>query len=86
MIMTSFLWVQIISEYQFIKALWKHLFERRMNHVIKLLATAAVSIFIAEFLVCIFSIILSSLAVELFRITACFHNGEVQIHTHTHTH
>ncbi|GAU13038.1 hypothetical protein TSUD_173380 [Trifolium subterraneum] len=51
MIMTSFLWVQIISEYQFIKALWKHLFERRMNHVIKLLATAAVSIFIAEFLV-----------------------------------
>jgi phosphatidylinositol glycan class N len=52
--MTSFLWVQIISEYQFIKALWKHLFERRMNHVIKLLATAAVSIFIAEFLVCIF--------------------------------
>jgi len=68
MIMTSFLWVQIISQYQFIKALWKHLFQRRMNHIIKLLATTAVSVFIAEFLVCIFSIILSNLGIELFRI------------------
>ncbi|KAL5057475.1 hypothetical protein RYX36_029079 [Vicia faba] len=51
MIMTSFLWIQIISEYQYIKALWKHLFERRMYRIIKLLATIAVAVFIAEFLV-----------------------------------
>ncbi|XP_057437272.1 GPI ethanolamine phosphate transferase 1 isoform X1 [Lotus japonicus] len=51
MIMTSFLWVQIISEYQFIKALWKHISGRRMNYIIKLLAITAVSVFILEFLV-----------------------------------
>ncbi|RDY07681.1 GPI ethanolamine phosphate transferase 1 [Mucuna pruriens] len=49
-IMTSFLWVQIVSEYQFIKTLWKHISGRRMNYIIKLLATTAISIFILEFL------------------------------------
>ncbi|XP_027350925.1 GPI ethanolamine phosphate transferase 1 isoform X2 [Abrus precatorius] len=51
MVMTSFLWVQIISEHQFIKTLWKHLSGRRMNYIIKLLAITAVSAFILEFLV-----------------------------------
>jgi len=51
MIMTSFLWVQIISEYQFIKTLWKQVSRRRMNYVIKLLASTAISVFILEFLV-----------------------------------
>ncbi|KAL1314903.1 hypothetical protein HN51_041716 [Arachis hypogaea] len=51
MIMTSFLWVQIFSEYQFIKALWKLLSGRRNYIIVKLLATTAVSIFILEFLV-----------------------------------
>ncbi|KAK7273391.1 hypothetical protein RIF29_14440 [Crotalaria pallida] len=51
LIMTSFSWVQIFSEYQLINALWKHLSGRRMNYIIKLLATAAVSVFILEFLV-----------------------------------
>ncbi|XP_014629470.1 GPI ethanolamine phosphate transferase 1 isoform X2 [Glycine soja] len=50
-IMTSFLWVRIISEYQFIKTLWKHLSRRRMNYIIKLLAITAISVFILEFLV-----------------------------------
>ncbi|XP_020218410.1 GPI ethanolamine phosphate transferase 1 isoform X1 [Cajanus cajan] len=51
MMMTSFLWVQIISEYQFIRTLWKHLSGRRTSYIIKLLATTAVSVFILEFLV-----------------------------------
>ncbi|XP_028771085.1 GPI ethanolamine phosphate transferase 1 isoform X1 [Neltuma alba] len=50
-IMTSFLWMQIVSEYRFLKALWKHLSERRVNHIIKLLAITAFSVFILEFLV-----------------------------------
>lgn len=49
--MTVFLWTQIISEYWFIKALWKHLHGRKFNYIIKLLATTAVSVFILEFLV-----------------------------------
>lgn len=61
MIMTSFLWVQIISEYQFIKALWKHISGRRMNYIIKLLAITAVSVFILEFLVWMVIIIFSNL-------------------------
>ncbi|KAF7819628.1 GPI ethanolamine phosphate transferase 1 isoform X1 [Senna tora] len=40
-----------VCEYQFLKALWKHLSGRRMNYVFKLLATTAFSIFILEFLV-----------------------------------
>ncbi|KAI4351498.1 hypothetical protein L6164_005864 [Bauhinia variegata] len=51
MIMTSFLWVQIFSEYHFLKALWKHLSGRRLNYIFKLLVIAAVSVFILEFLV-----------------------------------
>ncbi|KAF1860089.1 hypothetical protein Lal_00027942 [Lupinus albus] len=51
MIMTSFSWVQIFSEYQFINSLWKHLSGRKVNIVIKLLATTAISVFILEFLV-----------------------------------
>lgn len=53
-----------------------------MNHIIKLLATLAVSVIIAEFLVCIFSIILSNLGIELFRIiiTVLHSNGDVKIY------
>ncbi|CAL0321542.1 unnamed protein product [Lupinus luteus] len=51
MIMTSFSWVQIFSEYQFINSLWKHLSGRKVNILIKLLATTAFSVFILEFLV-----------------------------------
>lgn len=61
MIMTSFLWVQIISEYQFIKALWKHLIGRSMSCIIKLVTATAVSVFILEFLVWMFLIILPKL-------------------------
>lgn len=50
-IMTSFLWIQIVSEYQFLKALWKHLCKRRINNIVKLLAVAVFSIIILEFLV-----------------------------------
>ncbi|KAL9315627.1 hypothetical protein ACSQ67_016628 [Phaseolus vulgaris] len=51
MVMTSFLWVQIISEYQFIKTLWKQVSRRRMKYIIKLVATIAISVCILEFLV-----------------------------------
>ena len=49
--MTVFLWTQIFGEYQFIKALWKHLHGRRVYYTTKILATCAVSVFILEFLV-----------------------------------
>ncbi|OMP08762.1 Sulfatase [Corchorus olitorius] len=49
--MTVFLWTQIFNEYQFIKALWRHLSGRKFNYVIKLLAAAVVSVFILELLV-----------------------------------
>ncbi|CAJ1782183.1 unnamed protein product [Sphenostylis stenocarpa] len=42
---------KIISEYQFIKTLWKKVSGRRMNYIIKLLVTTAISVFILEFLV-----------------------------------
>ncbi|KAJ7970891.1 GPI ethanolamine phosphate transferase 1 [Quillaja saponaria] len=50
-IMTAFLWMQIFSECQFLKALWKHLSGRRLNYVLKLLATASFSVLLLEFLV-----------------------------------
>lgn len=49
--MTIFLWTQIFSQYQFLKGLWRDLRRSRYDHIIKLLATCAVSIFILEFLV-----------------------------------
>ncbi|XWS44216.1 hypothetical protein CRYUN_Cryun15aG0025200 [Craigia yunnanensis] len=49
--MTVFLWTQILNEYQFIKALWRHISGRKFNYVIKLLATGVVSVFILELLV-----------------------------------
>ncbi|PON75994.1 GPI ethanolamine phosphate transferase [Trema orientale] len=49
--MTVFLWTQIFSEYQFIKALWKQLHGRRVYYTARILATCAVSVFILEFLV-----------------------------------
>ncbi|KAF4376589.1 hypothetical protein F8388_025460 [Cannabis sativa] len=49
--MTVFLWTQIFSEYQFIKASWKLLHGRRVYYAAKILATCAVSVFILEFLV-----------------------------------
>ncbi|KAJ0098523.1 hypothetical protein Patl1_21937 [Pistacia atlantica] len=49
--MTVFLWMQILSEYQFILALWRHLQGRKFNFIVKLLAIVAVSILILELLV-----------------------------------
>lgn len=48
---TIFLWTQIVSEYQFIKALWNQFHGRRFYYIIKILGTSAVSVFILEFLV-----------------------------------
>ncbi|XP_057984008.1 GPI ethanolamine phosphate transferase 1 isoform X2 [Malania oleifera] len=49
--MTIFLWTQIFSEYQFLKALWRIFHGRKYDYIIKFLVTCAVSIFILEFLV-----------------------------------
>uniref|UniRef100_A0A5B7AYF0 GPI ethanolamine phosphate transferase 1 n=2 Tax=Davidia involucrata TaxID=16924 RepID=A0A5B7AYF0_DAVIN len=50
-VMTIFLWTQIFSEHQFLKALWEDLRGKESNYIIKLVATCAVSVFILEFLV-----------------------------------
>lgn len=49
--MTVFLWTQIFSQYQFLKALWRYLHGSESYHIIKLIATSTVSVFILEFLV-----------------------------------
>ncbi|KAF5205092.1 Gpi ethanolamine phosphate transferase [Thalictrum thalictroides] len=49
--MTVFLWTQIFSEYQFLKAMWKTLSGSKVDVIVKLLATCVVSVFILEFLV-----------------------------------
>ncbi|XP_030553591.2 GPI ethanolamine phosphate transferase 1 isoform X1 [Rhodamnia argentea] len=49
--MTIFLWARIIGEHQFLKALWRYLCGEKLNYVLKLLATLAVSVMISEFLV-----------------------------------
>ncbi|KAM7506653.1 hypothetical protein LguiA_017106 [Lonicera macranthoides] len=49
--MTVFLWTQICSQYQLLKALWRYLCGSESHHIIKLIATFAVSVFILEFLV-----------------------------------
>ncbi|KAL5582478.1 hypothetical protein UlMin_014920, partial [Ulmus minor] len=47
--MTFFWWTQIFSEYQFIIALWKQLHGRRVDYVLKILTTCAVSVFLLKF-------------------------------------
>lgn len=49
--MTVFLWTQILGDYQFVKALWRHLSGKKSNYAIKLLVTCAISILLLEFLV-----------------------------------
>ncbi|KAE8691544.1 gibberellin-regulated protein 14-like [Hibiscus syriacus] len=49
--MTVFLWTQILNEYKFIKALWRHLSGKKPDFVVKLLAIDAVSLIILELLV-----------------------------------
>ncbi|KAE8689312.1 GPI ethanolamine phosphate transferase, putative isoform 2 [Hibiscus syriacus] len=49
--MTVFIWTQILNEYKFIKALWRHLSGKKLDFVIKLLATGVVSLIILELLV-----------------------------------
>ncbi|GMI68423.1 hypothetical protein HRI_000511600 [Hibiscus trionum] len=49
--MTVFLWTQILNEYKFIKAVWRHLSGKKSDYVIKLLATGVVSVVILELLV-----------------------------------
>ncbi|KAF6159865.1 hypothetical protein GIB67_032949 [Kingdonia uniflora] len=48
---TIFLWTQILSEYQFLKEMWKALSGSKYNFLLKLLAASAMSIIILEFLV-----------------------------------
>lgn len=49
--MTVFLWTQILSEYQFVLALWRHICSRKFSYIVKLLIISAVSILILELLV-----------------------------------
>ncbi|XP_058112143.1 GPI ethanolamine phosphate transferase 1 isoform X2 [Magnolia sinica] len=49
--MTVFLWTQIFSDIQFLKAVWRSLSGSKVNFIGKLLASCAVSIFTLEFLV-----------------------------------
>lgn len=49
--MTVFLWNQIFSKYQFLRALWGYLSRRQSSYLIKLAATFVVSVIILEFLV-----------------------------------
>ncbi|KAK2647549.1 hypothetical protein Ddye_015038 [Dipteronia dyeriana] len=49
--MTVFLWTRILSEYQLILLLWRHLRRRKFNYIVQLLAISIVSIFILELLV-----------------------------------
>ncbi|GFS45077.1 sulfatase and phosphatidylinositolglycan class N domain-containing protein [Actinidia rufa] len=49
--MTVFLWSQIFSEYQFLKALWRDLLGKQSSCIIRLVATFAISVVILEFLV-----------------------------------
>lgn len=49
--MTVFLWTQILSEYQFLSALWRILQKDKPSYVIKLLAYCAVSLLVLELLV-----------------------------------
>ncbi|KAJ8423594.1 hypothetical protein Cgig2_030660 [Carnegiea gigantea] len=51
MIMTVFLWTQILSEYQFLNALWKMLQKEKLGYIIKLLVYCVMSLLVAEFLV-----------------------------------
>lgn len=64
--MTVFLWTQIFGEYRFLKGLWRYLHGRVSYFAYKLLATAAISIFILEFLVW-----LTESAVQLSPLTQC---------------
>lgn len=51
-VMTVFLWTNIFSEYQFLRALWKYFLQAKESyHVIELSATCVVSIIILECLV-----------------------------------
>ncbi|KAL8475559.1 hypothetical protein ACS0TY_028277 [Phlomoides rotata] len=49
--MTIFLWVQICSEYQFLKALWRYMHGKEINYFGNFLACFIVSVFILEILV-----------------------------------
>lgn len=49
--MTVFLWTQILSQYQFLKALLRSLQKEKLVYFIKLLAYCAVSLIVLEFLV-----------------------------------
>lgn len=49
--MTVFLWTQICSEYPFLKAMWITISNSKINLIVKLGATSAVSVVILEFLV-----------------------------------
>lgn len=50
-VMTMFLWTQIFSEYQFLKALFRHLCGRVSDYYLKLIATGVFSVIILELLV-----------------------------------
>lgn len=49
--MTIFLWIQISCEYQFIKALWRYVHRRETSHLVKLVASFVISVFVLEILV-----------------------------------
>ncbi|KMS95014.1 hypothetical protein BVRB_013220 isoform A [Beta vulgaris subsp. vulgaris] len=49
--MTVFLWTQILSQYQFLKALLRSLWKEKLHYIIKLLSYCAVSLIVLEFLV-----------------------------------
>ncbi|XP_073018983.1 uncharacterized protein [Primulina eburnea] len=49
--MTIFLWIQISCEYQFIKALWIYVHRKENAHLVKLVASFVVSVFVLEILV-----------------------------------
>ncbi|KAK9113910.1 hypothetical protein Syun_020707 [Stephania yunnanensis] len=49
--MTLFLWTQIFSEHQFLKATWRELCQRKSDFIWKLFAACALSISVLEFLV-----------------------------------
>ncbi|KAL1538605.1 GPI ethanolamine phosphate transferase 1 [Salvia divinorum] len=49
--MTIFLWVRIFREYRFLRALWRYMLGKEINHFAKLLASFIVSVFVLEILV-----------------------------------
>lgn len=54
-VMTVFLWTQIFSEYQFLKALFRYLCGRVSDYFLKLIATGVFSVIILELLVRLYS-------------------------------